>query len=95
MSILMILSVSCTGIGADPCEEESNCESQTREKMLRRVSDRQVWSCAGGWCWCCLGVLGAVVVVLEGEEMEVDESMEGWRSKDFLAGVLEAGGEGG
>ena len=38
---------------------------------------------------------GAVVVVLEGEEMDVDESMEGWRSKDFLAGVLEAGGDGG
>ena len=47
MSILMILRVSCTGIGAEPWVEESNCESQTREKILRRVSDRQVWSCAG------------------------------------------------
>ena len=36
-----------------------------------------------------------MVVVLEGEEMDGDESMEGWRSKDFLAGVLEAGGDGG
>ena len=38
---------------------------------------------------------GAVEVVDEGEEMEEGERMEGWRRRDFLAGVLEVGGEGG
>ena len=36
-----------------------------------------------------------VEVVDEGEEIEAGERMEGWRSRDFLAGVLEVGGEGG
>jgi len=37
-----------------------------------------------------------VEVVDEGEEMEEGERMEGWRRRDFLAGVLEViGGEGG
>ena len=38
---------------------------------------------------------GAVEVVDEGEEIEDGERIEGWRRRDFLAGVLEVGGEGG
>ena len=34
-------------------------------------------------------------VVDEGEEIEDGERIEGWRRRDFLAGVLEVGGEGG
>jgi len=66
-------------------EEEENWVSHTQEKIDKIVSDLQIWS-PEGKREAGAGVIGAGRVV-DG----VGERRDGWRRRDFLAGVEGAG----